>query len=106
MTDLEVFRLSAKMCGYTASENDTFGVVWILSGNDCEPWNPFTNPAQRDECRRKLLKRGDIRYSRYGVNRFWDGADKWAEEFVPTIEIACPMEEFDARALAEIGRKG
>jgi hypothetical protein len=87
LTELEVFQLSARACGYEVEPTalQSGHEVWV-SGKDiadgtCLEWNPFTNAEQRWECLEELSKRGF-------TGNIWG--------------TTCPLKEFPARALAEL----
>ena len=103
MTDLDVFRLSAKACGYSVVDTPIeCHIVWHEDGGT-EEWNPFTDDSQRWECEKKLLEMGlcvhknDDDKQHYIAGRNVAGAlGAWE------CYMDCPAAEMPARALAEL----
>jgi hypothetical protein len=103
MTDLEINQITARMCGYTVPPPywKPLGVVgpsdkvFLYDGS---VWNPLVNAAEAMECLEELLKR-DFELSLYPDG----GHDVWKRSHGFLIR-ECPVREFFARALAEIGR--
>lgn len=107
MTDLEVFRLSAKACGYyEVPHSEMPPVMWGMrcfvrrEADRLVEWNPFTDAEQRWECVRKLLEN-------YGVIIFADFSKQEYHEWYrmdskEMFSLKCPAEEFPARCLAEL----
>ena len=99
MTDLEVFRLSAKACGNSIDAKWPDSTRVYIFGSFRE-WNPFTNDSQRWECVKKLLETGfNIDFTPY---REMFKQSVFDNGTIGTINIDCPAEEFPARALAEL----
>ena len=101
MADLEVFRLSAKMCGYTL-DIDPYVPALVVRAPDggLHRWNPFTNSDQRWECVEELLRTHVVEeetahcvWNRKGF--MLDGG----------VFFDCNDNEFPARALAYLARR-
>ena len=104
MTDLDVFRLSAKACDREFTEQN--GHLWLrVARYENETWHPFTDDSQRWECVKKLLVGHEswMYLESLGLHSYYFLDVKDENE----IKIACSADEFPARALAELeSRKG
>ena len=104
MSDIDVFRFSAKSCGHMVSPSTEGDHVWIVNqGAGNYAWNPFTNDSQRWECVKKLLENdGTLVFSDVSIP---GEIHEWYRGFMETSQVwhsDCPAEEFPARTLADL----
>ena len=106
MTDLDVFRLSAKACGHEFFNIEDITspkcvstwphIVYININDMAIEWNPFTDDSQRWECVKKLLETGWVVMGNQECNY-----DQMPASFKRMV-YHCPPDEFPARALSEL----
>ena len=110
MDDLEVFKLSAEACDLrdmrVIDAEPPYITYWTGNPGNFEKhdWNPFTNDSQRWECQKKLLEAPDATLILSGsadAHEFYDGQGEDYRGF----NLKCPVEEFFARALAELRKR-